>query len=149
MLRSLLYTLSLHCSQVNIRHSHIFPPQSLILNMALLLSPFLPHPYHIPLSTSPYRYIPVAVVGSADLLKRIKHQRQESQQHELRIQVKPGESLCTVALLVPQRDASNTMRSFSVVWILRDGLVWDEPIYGNDRVFHAIFASRHDAIAGP
>lgn len=36
---------------------------------------------------NPQKYIPVAIVGSTELLRRIKHQNQECHQHELRLQI--------------------------------------------------------------
>ena len=67
------------------------------------LSPsFPPSPYLFPLSSPslfplslspsppPFRYIPVAVLGSKDLLKRAKHQQQETKQHQSRLEVSNG-----------------------------------------------------------
>ena len=82
--------------------SHTYLP-SVISSLPPLASlpPFLPHPF--PPSTSSSfntllppsmpsfhpstRYIPVTVLGSKDLLKRAKHQQQETKQHQSRLEV--------------------------------------------------------------
>ena len=38
-------------------------------------------------ASSPSRFIPVPVVGSSALLKRMKHQEQECKQHQSRLEV--------------------------------------------------------------
>ena len=59
-----------------------------------LLSPSLP----------PCRYIPVAVWGSKELLKRAKHQNQETKQHKSRLEVIPTDQALTQSF--PQAERS-------------------------------------------